>query len=174
MTSDMGQVGGSVSWVVVIAFAVAAALKFRALHSFRDQLRDYQVLPEPVLPVAALAVPAVEAGAVTLAVLPATRPIGFGVLVVLLVVFTVVVSLSIRAGRTSIRCACFGQSSTTLDVRVVARNLMLAACAVTGLVADSAASSAGVAVAALLSVLAWLGLEATKLFGFSARFGRTA
>lgn len=116
-----------------------------AYEAFVASLRPLHVVPDRAVPVVAALVAAAEvvitAGlAATLTQLGAgapARPIAIGVLTLaacLLAVLTAGIVMALRAGRVT-PCACFGTTGRPLSRRHVARNLLLTAAVLGGLVA---------------------------------------
>jgi len=109
-------------------FAVSAVGKLRDPGGFIAAVRNYEVLPKPLVVPVGRALPVVELGVAAALV--------FGVWVVptalvaaaLLVVFAVGIWINVRRGR-SIGCGCGLARRQTVSNRLVARNGLLAATA---------------------------------------------
>jgi hypothetical protein len=117
-----------------LLFLVAAVHKLRDLGRFEATLAEYRLLPTRLVPVAAGAVPAVEAAvAVALAVPGLGRP-GLAGAAVLLVIYAAAVAINLARGRRDIDCGCAGPAvRRPLSGWLVGRNLVLAAAALGGL-----------------------------------------
>jgi hypothetical protein len=107
-----------------------------AFGAFVASVRGMRVLPPVLARPVALAVVAAEAAVCLLVAVPARSAAlaGFAVAAGLLAVFTAGIVLARRRGVRA-PCRCFGPSRVPLGSRQVVRNAVLAAVAVTGLVA---------------------------------------
>jgi hypothetical protein len=140
--------------LLVVVFLASAAGKLhgrRSLRAFADSLVSLRLVrPGTALPVA-LAVAAAEAAAAVLLV--SSRTAGFAVAVALMAVLTAGVGVVLARG-TAAPCRCFGASVTPLSARHLARNALLTAVAVTGLLAPGGAAQPGAVIATAAGVLA--------------------
>ena len=110
-----------------LMFLLASVHKFRALDEFRAVLTDYRVMPRFVVPVAAAALPLLEAG-LGLAWLFSSMELWLPT-TALLVLYTASISINLMRGRVHISCGCgFGASTKTdeaLSWGLVIRNVIL-------------------------------------------------
>lgn len=135
-------------------------------REFRASLRAMRLLPDRLTAPAAVCVVSGELGLVVCLAAPSRLLVGAGFAVagLLLVLFSGAIVVLLRRG-TSRPCRCFGLSSATLAPHHVLRNVLLAAAAVTGAFASTAAHGpllwagvlvavcAGVALGGLVTVL---------------------
>lgn len=163
--------------LLAAVFATAGLAKLRDRRGTRTALADFGA-PAPAVPALALLLPVAElAVAGCLLVDPAVRVGAVGALL-LLCVFSAVISVSLARGRTP-DCHCFGQvHAAPIGARTLVRNLLLAAVSVpvvaggagTGMLTavtwpagisarDRLALAAGVAVAVALAAQGWLLLQ---------------
>lgn len=137
-----------------VVFALALGGKVRSRRSFADfaaSLYEIRWLPAPVRSAAPVAVVAVEAASVLLVAVPATVAFGFGLVAATMVVFTASVGWSLRHGDT-VRCQCFGADSGAMGASQIARNCLLLAAAVAGLLAVVIGGAGGVGAGGVASV----------------------
>ena len=128
------QIDPVVSWTIALRvaalFAVAVAHYVQYWTTFREVVRNYQLLPRRLVPLVAAAVIALEAGAALLVLIAATRPIGGLLAAGLLTGYATAMAINLARGRIHLDCGClgFGQRQA---VRwwMVGRNLVLAALA---------------------------------------------
>lgn len=147
-------------------FAVSAVSKAHsraAWDSFRSWLTDIPLAPAR-LPGAPAALLSAEVAVVVLVALPAVAPAvaGLAVAFMLSLVFTAGLYLAMRSGSRQ-PCHCFGASLEPLSGQHLARNGLLAAIALTGVLssagaAGGAATSAEAALAAIGGLSAALGV----------------
>ncbi len=122
------------SWLLrlslALLFATAAWQKLRAPAVFREQLRDYRLLPAGALgPVSALIVIA-ELGIATALSWPAGATGAAFAAAALLCVYAAAIGINLARGRREIDCGCGGPASgAPISGGLVLRNLALAACA---------------------------------------------
>jgi hypothetical protein len=108
-------------------FATAALHKLRAPARFAEILAAYQLLPAGLTGGAVL-IPALEALAALGLLLPATRAMGAGLGVVLLLSYAGAISVNLRRGRTQLDCGCGGADERRpIAAWMVVRNIVLAA-----------------------------------------------
>jgi hypothetical protein len=111
--------------VLAAALAVAAVAKVRDRRHARAAMASFGV-PERLVGMASIAVPATELGAAALLASPAPRP-GAALALVLLTGFTVGVAANLAGGRRP-DCHCFGNLTTgPIGRRTLVRNLVLLA-----------------------------------------------
>lgn len=112
----------------------AAAHKLRDLGSFRATLAEYRLLPASAVRVGAAAVAGVEVAlAVGLHVARREALVGTAAL---LAVYAGAIAVNLARGRRDLDCGC-GGPRRTISGMLVARNLLLAAIAVAGLLPPS-------------------------------------
>lgn len=157
-----------------VVFLVSAASKLRSRRAFDEfavSVRELGAATAVARPIAVVVVAAEALIPVLLAVpVTAAAPTGgvtslatgTGLVLAggLLTAFVVAIVVSLRRGVRA-PCRCFGMSSTPLGLRHVARNGVLVAAAVTGLVAlaggaDDAVQPAGSAIAVMVGLVAGL------------------
>ena len=121
-----------------VVFAVSAASKTRPAdhRAFRRTVRDWTGDRVPAGPAAVTLVVLEAAVPVLLAVRPAA---GLALAVVLLAAFTAAIVVQLRRGSAE-GCRCFGNTSSPVSPVHVARNAVLLAVALAGLLTGTAAS----------------------------------
>ncbi|MEU7916340.1 MauE/DoxX family redox-associated membrane protein [Microbispora bryophytorum] len=140
----------TVRLVLTGVFLVSVLMKLRtrrAFGEFTTAVRRLGGLPTGLGTPAAAVVVAVEAGTVVMLAAPGLDGDGRAGLLLaggLLLGFAVVLVTALRRGTTA-ACRCFGASDEPVNRRHVARNAVLAACAVAGAAATSAAGGTPVA-----------------------------
>ncbi|MFI9030067.1 MauE/DoxX family redox-associated membrane protein [Streptomyces sp. NPDC053560] len=128
-------------------------------REFRTSLRAMRLLPDRLTAPAAVCVVSGELALVACLAAPSRLLVvaGFAVAVLLLVVFSGAIAVLLRRGG-SRPCRCFGASSAALAPHHVLRNLLLAAAAVTGAFASTAARGPLVWAGVLVAVCAGVAL----------------
>jgi uncharacterized membrane protein YphA (DoxX/SURF4 family) len=159
-------------------FLAAAMQKMRAFREWPGVVRNFQLLPEPLVGAAAAVVPAAETLSAAMLIATRTRPAGALAAAVLLVLFAAALAVNIRRGRTEIDCGCFGTAlRQPIAPWMVARNLILALLALAILV-PPAPRPLGVidciACVGTVLTLAFLYPVAAMLLGAAAHGARTA
>lgn len=91
-----------------LLFLPAAVHKWRDLAVFEAVLAAYRLLPRGALPVAARAVPLLEAAAALGLWGAATRPLAVGTVEVLLLAYALAIGVNLARGRTDLDCGCTG------------------------------------------------------------------
>lgn len=130
----MVYIDPAISWTIALSvaalFAVAAADKLQGWTTFREVVRNYQLLPQRLVPLAAAASIALEFGAALLILIAATRPIGALLAAGLLTGYATAIGINLARGRIHLDCGCLGVGQRQA-VRwwMVGRNLLLAALA---------------------------------------------
>jgi uncharacterized membrane protein YphA (DoxX/SURF4 family) len=110
-----------------VIFAAAAVAKLRAPDQFEDVVRNYRLLPDPLVRPVVHGLPLVELAAAAGLTLPVTRPLAAAVLVLLLLAFAAAMAVNLRRGRRDIDCGChLGLLKQRISWALVARNLLLA------------------------------------------------
>lgn len=124
---------------VVFLVAVISKLSSRsAFAEFKQSVAAMRLVPSPVTAAAAVATVIGEALITVLLAVPtrATGLTGFSLAAVLLAVFAVGITFSVRQGNTA-PCRCFGRSSTPLGRLHVWRNIFLVLTALIGSIATT-------------------------------------
>ncbi|MFY1616339.1 MauE/DoxX family redox-associated membrane protein [Micromonospora sp. WMMD736] len=154
---DFGRIFLGLVFVFSVAGKVHRPAAFRAFRQSVISLAP--PLRGAATPVSALVVVAEASSALTLA-LPATAPVGLTLSVVLVTSFTAALVVALRR-RTATACGCFGDSSSPVAPRHIARNAVLLLAAGGGLIGWAAGApgagrlSAGlILVSGLAAVLA--------------------
>jgi len=147
----------AVSFSFAMLFLSAACHKFTDLPKFRSVLGGYDLIPEKLLSMAHLLIPALET-AVAMALLTAgTRQVAALGAISLLLLYAFAMLLSIRNGRTLQDCGCsLGAVKQPVVVGLVVRNMGYAMLAVLLLVSPSARALEGmdlISVAGLVLML---------------------
>jgi len=166
---------------LLIVFAASAASKLRGRHQFLDfrrSVRSMTGLSPSVATAAAIVVATLEVAVVLLMASPtvATGIAGFVVAGCLILGFEWAIASSLRRG-VAVPCRCFGTSDSPVGLAEFARNLVLLAIAVLGLVGGLGPLSLsslgeGLLVAFGSAVVAWMlvNLEALLwLLGLQSR-----
>lgn len=153
--------------ILAVVFAIAFSSKVRsrsAFEEFAGSLGDIGWLSPLWRTAAARLIPFLEAAVVILLAIPATVAFGFAIGTLLLAVFTVVTGAEVANGR-RVRCRCFGAGAAPIGPAQIARNIVLLAESLAGLVIEPvshghAAGSAlvlaiGLAVLAAVALVRW-------------------
>jgi len=124
----------AVSWFLglglALLFGVAAGHKLADHQRFLAVLKNYDLMPERLVPLAGAAVVAAEVVAVLLLVLPPVRTLGAWLAVALLAAYALAIAVNLLRGRTRIDCGCFGFGRhDRIAWTMVVRNLALVALA---------------------------------------------
>ncbi|GAB2932577.1 methylamine utilization protein MauE [Micromonospora polyrhachis] len=118
---------------LVFLAAVVGKLRNRsAIDEFADSIVQFGVLPATWTRPAARLVLGAEGVIVLLLAVPGTMPVGYLLAIGLLGVLTGAMLVAVRRGRRP-ACLCFGTAGTPIGGRHVARNILLMAVAVGGL-----------------------------------------
>jgi hypothetical protein len=105
----------------------AAALKLWAWSEWPGVLRNFRLLPEAAVGMAAVALPAAEFATAAALLAPPLRAVGAIGAALLLLLFAAALGLNLRRGRTRIDCGCFGSRlAQGISRWMVLRNLALA------------------------------------------------
>lgn len=127
-------------FVLAAVFAIAAVAKLRDRQGTAEALEGFGV-PQGLVPSTTYLLPAVEALAALLLILPATYFLGATLSLALLVAFTAAILVNLAKGN-RVACRCFGEmSSKPIGGRTVGRNLGL--CVQAAYVLLAAPSSVG-------------------------------
>lgn len=124
----------AVSWFLglglALLFGVSAAHKLADRQRFLAVLKNYDLMPERLVPLAGAAVVAAEVVAIPMLVLPPTRALGAYLSVALLAAYALAIAVNLLRGRTRIDCGCFGFGRHDhIAWTMVVRNLALVALA---------------------------------------------
>lgn len=114
----------SLQLAIAAVFAFAALSKLRAPRHIALSIREYQVLPERAVPLAAAFLVLCELAIAALLFSGYGVRIGLALAVLTILAFLVGVLVNLRRGR-RIACGCFGSTAETLSGRTVARLLVL-------------------------------------------------
>lgn len=102
----------AVSWFLglglALLFGVAAGHKLADRERFLAVVKNYDLVPERLVPLAGAAVMAAEIVAIMLLVLPPVRTPGAYLSVALLAAYALAIAINLLRGRTRIDCGCFG------------------------------------------------------------------
>jgi len=161
---------------LAMLFAAAAWHKLRDPAGFRASLRDYRLLPDPLVPAVGGALAAGE-GAVALGLLlPPVAPAAALAAAALLALYGAAIAANLARGRRHVACGCLGPAGDQpLHGGLLARNALLLAA---GLAAARAPEARALAwldaftVAATVATLALLYLAADGLLAARARTAR--
>lgn len=124
----------AISWTIAISLAVlfvsAAGHKLRDLGGFREVLRNYRLLPEILVPAAAVLLIALELTAVVLLLVADTRMAGALLSAGMIAIYALAMAINLLRGRVNLDCGCLGVGRRQ-PVRwwMVGRNVTLAAIA---------------------------------------------
>lgn len=114
----------SLQLAIAAVFAFAALSKLRAPRHMALSIREYQMLPERAVPLAAAFLVLCELAIAALLFSGYGVRIALTLAVLTIVAFSVGVLVNLRRGR-RIACGCFGSTAETLSGRTVARLLVL-------------------------------------------------
>jgi hypothetical protein len=146
---------GVLAWLLLSA----AAHKLHDLNAFRVALGDYQILPWPATALAAPGLAAAELAAGAALLSPWARPAGFAAAAALLALYTAAIVLNLARGRRDIDCGCFGPAlRLELGAGLVARNAVLVAAALAGLLPPAPRPLGAVDLVSVLGGVAFLAL----------------
>ena len=146
---------------VVLTFGALA--KLRDWPAFREAVAAYRLLPDPLVPIVALALPVVEALAAAALLVDDLRVAGAYVAISVVGVATVAVAINVWRGRTNIDCGCGGvEGKQRLSWGLVARNsVLIVVLAATAFVPAPAIGSAVAATTLAAATLAFVLLFVT-------------
>lgn len=107
-----------------LLFAFSALEKYQDIPAFQQTLSDYRLLPEFLVPVAAIAIVAAEVIAATLLI---TQGYLWGVYLsaAVLMLYALGILINLLRGRTHIDCGCLGSRGEGISFYHVFRNLVL-------------------------------------------------
>lgn len=115
------------SAAVALVLLVGAWQKLRDLMAFEIAVEAYELAPAALVKPLAILLPVTELCAAVLLLTPATRTLGAGLAVALLVFVTAAVVINLLRGRTDVGCGCGGiEDEQPLSWTLVTRNLVLA------------------------------------------------
>jgi len=143
--------------VLVLVFVRGLWHKLAEHGAFRVTLAEYGLLPERLVPVAALAIAIAELAVIAGLVAPATRPAAALGAAILLALYGAAIAINLHRGHVTLDCGC-GGPGYGLSWLLVARNgALIAAAALAAMPAsprDLGAADAGIL--ALAAVTIWL------------------
>jgi hypothetical protein len=145
-------------WAVGLTFLASVAGKARDLAAFRRAVVRFGI-PAPG-PVAVGTVAAELAVVATLAA--GLLPVGFGLAIGLLVLFSVLLGRTVRTSD-RVSCNCFGAGDRPVSRYDLVRNLLLAAVAVLGLALGDQPTPPAAAIVLVGLMAGWFVLMATDL-----------
>jgi hypothetical protein len=160
----------TVALLLAGVLATAAVSKLGAPGAFVGVVRNYRLLPEPLVEPLALALPIVELVLALGLLVPATRSEAATAAVALLLLFAAAMAINLWRGRSDIDCGCFvGLVRQRINWVLVHRNLALAAGGAFLILAEPTARHLTfldwVTVAAATGSLAFLYAAVGRLFG---------
>ncbi|MBO3274679.1 MauE/DoxX family redox-associated membrane protein [Pseudomonas schmalbachii] len=124
---------------IAVVLASAATHKLRAPARFRNQLEDYQLLPNALLKPVARMLPLAELGIALALLVPASRPLAALFAATLLALYAAAIGFNLWRGRSDIDCGCSGpDQAQPLRPVLLARNGVLVALALLASVAPQA------------------------------------
>lgn len=121
--------------VLAVVFGVAFLSKVvprRSFQEFSSSLAGIGWLHGQVRTAVAALIPALEAATVVLLIAPVSLLWGFAASGILLAAFTLVAGRELARGN-QVLCRCFGASASQIGSAQIARNLLLLACSVIGM-----------------------------------------
>lgn len=121
-------IGGALIGALALLFAQAAWHKWCGLARFGEILAAYRLLPDGLLGVLRVLVPAVEAAIAAALILPAARPWAAAAGALLLAAYAGAMAINLHRGRRDLDCGCAGPAERRpIAAWMVGRNLLLAA-----------------------------------------------
>ncbi|MDR2239069.1 MAG: hypothetical protein LBE33_01330 [Zoogloeaceae bacterium] len=124
--------------LLAIVFLGGAWQKLRDVDGFVMAIEQYRLLPVTWAAAVAWSLLTAEIAAGLLLLPLATRPVGAGLTLLLLFVFTTAVAINLLRGRRDIDCGCGGpEGGQHLSWGLVLRNVVLAATAALSLAAEA-------------------------------------
>lgn len=139
----MIKIDPAFSWTIALSvallFVIAVSHKLRDWSEFRQVVRNYELLPEALVSLAAGSLIALELGAAVLILMTATRPAGAAMSSGLFAVYAAAMAINLRRGRVNLDCGCLG-AGRRQPIRwwMVARNLALAVVALSAVAQPTA------------------------------------
>ena len=109
---------------LALLFSITARHKLGSILHFQALLGAYEIVPAPLLPLAARILPWLEMSLVFLLLVPATRNIAGAVAAVLLMVYALAMAVNLYRGRGQIDCGC-GDTPQALSGWLLLRNAVL-------------------------------------------------
>jgi hypothetical protein len=118
------------AYVLALLLAWAAISKLGSLAEFEGTVRNYRLLPRPLVKPAAWLLPPAELAVSLGLAVTSSRPYAAFTATLLLLTFAAAIAINIGRGRSAIDCGCFGgRRDRTLSWFVVARTVALSALA---------------------------------------------
>ncbi|MEM7412378.1 MAG: MauE/DoxX family redox-associated membrane protein [Myxococcota bacterium] len=150
---------------LALLFVSAARHKWRDRVRFQGILADYRLLPDALVPAAALALPALEVALAVGLGLPATGAAAAVVALGVLLVYSLAIAVNLARGRRDIDCGCGGPGQTLHPWLLVRNGALGLVCLAAWLPAASRPLSAfdAATVGLGLAALALLWLTAAQL-----------
>jgi hypothetical protein len=122
----------AVSLSLAALFGGAAVHQCRGWREWQGVVANYRILPQPVVPVAALALPCAEALVALALAAGAARAFAATAAAGLLLLYALAIGINVGRGRTRIDCGCFGSRlGHGIGSWMVVRNALLACLALT-------------------------------------------
>ncbi len=106
-------------------FLYAAYFKIAEPRQFALDIKNYQILPEQLVNLAAIFLPWVEVGAAVALILPRTRRVGAVLITAMCLMFIASVSYAGLYKGLNIDCGCFGKNSTKAGLMTIALDVAL-------------------------------------------------
>jgi len=153
------------SALVAALFLGAAALKLSRPKLFISELKDYRLLPAPLVVLVAAAIIILESVAGVLTLSTQYHQLGCALLIGLLLIFTAATVHVLLSGRRDLSCACFGSASKSLNWSTPIRNVLFSIAVAAGMFVEPTPLTAASASTTLLGVsIALLWLQALQMF----------
>lgn len=155
---------------LALVFGASAASKMTGWPEFAGAVQNYRLLPAAAVTPFAYTLPPVEGAAAAGLLFPATRPHAAGIVLALLVVFSLAIGINIARGRHHIDCGCFRAAfRQPLSWWLVGRNAALAGLALVAMAGGPIARPLvwldGVTVGAAAAALLLLHLAGSYVLG---------
>lgn len=120
--------------LLALLFGVSAAHKFGARAEFAGVLGAYELLPAPLVPLAAWLLPALEALVAAALLVPATRHGAAAGAALLFAAYGAAIAINLARGRRDLDCGCAGPGERRpIGAWMVWRNALLAGVALASL-----------------------------------------
>jgi len=118
---------------IALVLGVAAVHKLRDPGAFRSALGGYRLLPDALVPAAAVLLAALEVAAAAALALPGSGPAPALLAALLLALYTAAIAVNLARGRRDIDCGCSGPARRQpLGPGLLLRNALLVAAALLG------------------------------------------
>jgi hypothetical protein len=117
----------TIAWALAALFTAAALHKLSSWQEWPGLVRNYALVPDGVVGVAAVVLPGAEALTACALVWPSARTLGADAAAVLMAGYAAALQINLWRGRTTIDCGCFGSRLRQgIAPWMVWRNLLLA------------------------------------------------